>query len=328
MTCLEPKLAWRYKYMRIEAGKDEKLHKEMNRLHFGKMPNDTGGIEILDIPCGKCLGCRLDKANEWAVRMYLESKRWKNACFITLTYNEQNLPKDKKLHPRDITLFLKRLRKAEKGIEVWTNPKTHKEEQPIRYLYCGEYGTKTKRPHYHMALFNYIPNDLKFYKTSNGSDEKLYISQKIQKLWGKGFTPIGQMTYQSACYIARYVQKKAYSNEKTDEFIRMSRMPGLGISEWTDNKNMLKKTGNILVNIKNAIKIKQLPRYFKKLWEAEDWYSFEEYRNNIKEKGKINAVERLKQYSTSHCIDDRREIALHTLKNDLEAKAKLLVRKL
>ena len=329
MTCIEPKQAWRWKRMPIQAKYDEKMYKRFNQIHFTPYPiKCEKEIEILKIPCGKCIGCRLDKANEWATRMYLERKKWKHACFITLTYNDKNLPKEKKLCERDMTLFLKRLRKAETGIEEWKNPKTGKIEKPIRYLYCGEYGTKNFRPHYHIALFNYIPNDLKYYKKSDGSGEPLYTSAKIYKIWGKGFAPIGEMTYESACYIARYVQKKAYQEEKNDEFIRMSRMPGLGISEWIDNKSMIKKTGNILVKIKNAVKIKKIPRYFEKLWEEENWYTHQDYKNKTKEKGILSAIEQKKQYSTGNIIDNRPEIALNTLKTNLTNKAKLLLRKL
>lgn len=329
MTCISPKIAWRWKFMPLKAKYDEKLYDRFNRIHFNQYPlRREKDIEVLKIPCGKCIGCRLDYANSWSTRLYLERKQWQKACFITLTYNDENLPKDKMLHERDMTLFLKRLRKAEKGFETWINPKTGKEENPIRYLYCGEHGTKNGRPHFHIALFNYCPDDLKYYKKSDGSGEPLFTSAKIYKLWGKGFCPIGEMTYESACYIARYVQKKAYSEQKNDEFIRMSRMPGIGIGEWIKNKNMIKKTGNVLVRIKNEVKPKKIPRYFEKLWENENWYTLQKYKNEIKEKALKNAIEERKAHSTSAPIDNRPEIALETKKTNLINKAKLLLRKL
>lgn len=329
MTCIKPKTAWRYTYMPLKAKYDQETYDRFNKLHFNKFNTkllDDKKIELIEIPCGSCIGCKLDKANEWATRMYLEKKQWKNACFITLTYNEKKLPKDKKLHERDMQLFLKRLRKAEKGIEEWINPKTKKQEKPIRYLYCGEYGTKNNRPHYHIALFNYIPNDLKPYKKSDGSGEQLYTSTKIYKIWGKGFCPIGQMTYKSACYIARYVQKKIGTG--SDEFIRMSRMPGLGITEWENNKTMLKKTGNVIVNIDNKVKSKKIPRYFEKLWKQENWFTHADYKNKIKEKAVLNAIQQKNTYTCGGSIDNRKEIALNTKKTDLMQKAKLLKRKL
>ncbi len=162
--------------------------------------------EIVPIPCGKCIGCRLEKARQWAVRCYHESQMYEQNCFITLTYNEENLPKDRNIEKRELQLFFKRLRK-------------HITEKEIRYYACGEYGTKGNRPHYHACIFNYDFPDKEIlyegqYKHFNNQFSKthksnsLYTSKTLQKIWKKGFSTVGEVTFQSAGYVARYIQKK------------------------------------------------------------------------------------------------------------------------
>ena len=107
---------------------------------------------------------------------------------------------------------MKRLRWHEKGNESWEkiNPKTGEieEEYPIRFSACGEYGPKGGRPHYHLAILNWEPKDLKEYKPNKHGD-MIYKSKTLQKIWGKGFVTIEELNYRTACYIARYVTKKA-----------------------------------------------------------------------------------------------------------------------
>lgn len=254
----------------------------------------------------------------WTTRLTMESKQWKKNCFVTLTYNNVNLPKNQSLIKKDLQNFMKRLRYYEKGLQKWENPKNQKIEKPIRYFACGEYGPKGGRPHYHMAIFNYIPDDLKPYK-QNHNDDMLYTSTKLQKIWGKGFVIIGHLEPQSASYIARYVQKKAglnpkvriykYNNitgektlkkqkkEKEDEFIIMSTGVGLGRKYWEENKEFIKKYKYIQVKTKEKVKQKSIPRYFKKLWENEDWEDYhinryEDIKKGIEKQKSIIAVEK------------------------------------
>ena len=78
----------------------------------------------------------------------------------------------------------------------------------IRYYACGEYGPKGKRPHYHAIIFGWKPKDLKYFK-ENETGDIVYKSKELMKIWGKGFTTIGEANFKSAGYVARYVQKKA-----------------------------------------------------------------------------------------------------------------------
>lgn len=173
-----------------------------------------------ELPCGQCIGCRLDRARSWAVRCLHEAKSSDENCFVTLTYDNFHLPANSSLCKRDIQLFLKRLRKA--------HP-----ERKIRYFLCGEYGGKTQRPHYHIILFNYDFPDKKL--TAKRKDNEYYLSPELLEYWNKGGHTIGNLTFDSACYTARYILKKVtgqpaeehYKNRQP-EFTLMSRKPGLG----------------------------------------------------------------------------------------------------
>lgn len=139
----------------------------------------------LTIPCGRCKGCRLAKARSWAIRCVHESKMHAENHFSTVTYDDEHHTRS--LHYRDVQLWLKRLRKA---------------RGPFRYFICGEYGTRTQRPHYHALLFGLHLHDRKQYS------ETLWTSEQLNRTWGKGNILSGQLTYQSAAYCAKYILKK------------------------------------------------------------------------------------------------------------------------
>lgn len=346
MTCFHPETIWVKNNLPIDyQEKTEKQQHQIKKVWFKPYPN-TYEIEI---PCGRCLGCRLDHADMWATRISMEAKGWQKNCFVTLTYNNNNLPKNKTLVKKDIQDFLKRLRYYEKGYEPWENPKNSKKENPIRYFACGEYGPKEGRPHYHMALFNYMPNDLKLYKQNHNGDN-LYMSQDLQKIWGKGFVIIGMLSPESASYIARYVQKKAgiapktriykYNDknqtktirkrktEREQEFIIMSTGVGLGRKYWEENKEFIKKYQYISIKIKNKVKQKSIPRYFKKLWIKEDWkdYEFKKYENIKKAIEKRNEILKTEKWDKSFNNETKWKLHLEKQERILTAKATALKR--
>lgn len=131
----------------------------------------------------------------WTVRLLLEAQSHKSASFITLTYAETNLPQE--LEYRDIQLFLKRLRKSLR--------------KPIRFFCTGEYGTRTKRPHWHMMIFNMDP-------------PTLGLSHLEQ--WPHGFVHFGQLTPKTCAYVAKYSLKSA--GHVVPSETHMSLRPGLG----------------------------------------------------------------------------------------------------
>ena len=166
--------------------------------------NPTKGFldKHLKVPCGQCIGCRLANSVQWATRMMHEAQENENNHFITLTYDNENLPKDGSLCKKHMQDFHKRLRDKFKN---------HK----IKMFYCGEYGDKSERPHYHGIYYNLPLDDLELHTTIGGN--KLYTSKTIERLWGQGFTPIGNVTFESSAYVARYITKKLKGKGKFDK---------------------------------------------------------------------------------------------------------------
>lgn len=206
------------------------------------------------VPCGRCIGCRLERSRQWAVRCVYEASGYDDNCFLTLTYRQDNLVYGGNAYgtlvPRDLELFWKRLRK-EFG-------------SGIRYFACGEYGERKRRPHYHAAVFGFNFSDRQFLRCEKGND--YYRSEDLNRLWRLGDCVIGALTFESAAYVARYIvgkklggDAKIYADEGIQpEFVRMSRRPGIG-SDWYDKyKDDLYPSGYVLCRgVKSSI-----PRYF------------------------------------------------------------------
>lgn len=213
------------------------------------------------IPCGQCLGCRLDWAGDWAARCEKEAKLYINNCFITLTYGDDTLPIGSSTRStvtkRDWQLFMKRLRK--------TYPTNE-----IRFFACGEYGSLNQRAHYHALLFNHDFPDKRLWKPH--ARTPLYLSPSLQSLWGLGFTSIGSVTYQSASYVARYVVKKLTGTradylDREQPFVLMSRKPGIGSAWYEKFKHEVFPAGQPLVG---ENKPRRTPRYFDEKYRREN----------------------------------------------------------
>ena len=187
------------------------------------------GTANLVLPCGKCIGCRTDRATHWANRCSHEASIWDFNSFITLTYDDEHLPKDGQLRPKDLQLFIKRMRAHDHRTR---SPFNRDRRANIRFFACGEYGETTARPHYHLLTFNCQPRDL------CRVGKSLYESATIADLWKYGANRIGAATAASAAYIAQYSLKKqgkgnfdADGVEREPPFLRMSRRPAIG-HDW------------------------------------------------------------------------------------------------
>jgi len=160
------------------------------------------------LPCNKCIECRLEYGRQWAVRCVHEAQMHEQNAFITLTYSDENL-KSSKLIYSDFQKFMKRLRKLK--------------EEPIGLFVTGEYGEKNKRPHWHAIIFNWEPSDLVHARTNERGD-RIFSSSTLDRIWGKGFTETGSVTFESAGYCARYAAKKlVHGHDGTHDFNPISK---------------------------------------------------------------------------------------------------------
>lgn len=218
-----------------------------------------GSVEMLKLPCGQCIGCRLERSREWAVRCVHEASLWPKNAFLTLTYDDVHLPSDLSLHKEHLQDFWKRLRKSLDGVK-------------IRYFAAGEYGSLLSRPHYHACVFNYWPYDAKLWRIRHGT--RLYVSPSLAKIWPFGYHVVGEVTFESAAYVARYCLKKITGDQAEEhyhglepEFVVMSRRPGIA-KEWIE-----KYRGDVYPNdfvvIRDNIKCRP-PRYYDKIYDDID----------------------------------------------------------
>lgn len=227
MPCFHPLAAFRSKEINPKTGK--------NFVFIGSGDKPHPGKEYFNVPCGKCVGCRLERGRQWAMRCYHESKMWEKNCFITLTFNEDNVQKNHSLDKSDFVLFMKRLRK--------------RFGSKIRFFHCGEYGLSSGRPHHHACLFNFDFPDKILWRVKNGV--RLYRSKALEELWPFGFCTVGDVTFESAAYVARYILKKVerkYYDDRVKEYISMSRKPGIGMAFFEKFKDDIYPHDFVVVN--------------------------------------------------------------------------------
>lgn len=228
---------------------------------------------VLLLPCRHCVGCRLDKSREWANRIIMEQLYHQESWFLTLTYDDEHLPKSypvsdageivsvhSTLVKKDFQDFMKRLR--------------FNSGQNIRYYAAGEYGTQTYRPHYHVLLFGLHLDDLEVISKSALGDQ-YYTSDFIAKCWPYGIHILGNVTWNSAAYVARYTMKKAthgYTKEYYDlagiqsEFQSMSLKPGIGRRFYDDHPDLFKYDTFNVSTPAGGHKM-TTPEYFRKLYK-------------------------------------------------------------
>lgn len=285
------------------------------------LPNRNGKFPIVFdrtcaavIPCGWCVGCQLDKARNWAVRCYHEASLYVENCFVTLTYDDENLPPFGGLVKRDLQLFLKRVRKQYGA--------------GIRFFACGEYGEKLGRPHFHICFFNFDFRDKQYWTERNGY--RVYVSEALGRLWSAGLHEIGEMSFEAAAYTARYCLKKVKRGEQDGyytrlvletgelvpvepEFTVMSRRPGIGHA-WFN-----RYLGDVFPDdfvVVRGVPVR-VPRYYELQLEKLDPVEFArikaERREDAMERGNANNTpERLKVRETVA----RAKLSLYTRRLD------------
>ena len=317
MPCYSPLTGYRAKYL----------------TKNGKRPivfNTKDGFidREVTIPCGMCQGCRLEYSRQWAVRCVHEAQMHPNNSFLTLTYNNENIPCDHSISKRELQHFMRSLRA--KLLKKYGTPYTRYNcEKPdtrrrsnrtyyydngqvpkVRYFACGEYGDQRGRPHYHIILFGYdfFDDRVKVKHTKNGNT--LYRSPFLESVWDKGYSYIGEVSFESAAYVARYVFKKRkgkpdqvdkYGKTNEDyyrvypvdddtgeiqdpvmvepEFVLMSRKPGIG-KVWLDKFKM--DTDKDYVTIGQGTH--KLPRYYDNIIQMEDEIAFEDRKRERQKK--------------------------------------------
>lgn len=278
MACYYPKLAVDYG-INPDTGKHRVKFLSNYRVQDLPQLKEKHGSSLYMLPCGSCLGCKMDKARDWATRCYLESFYHEQNCFITLTYDEEHCPL--LLSKSDVLRFIKSLRNS--GVKC-------------RYLLSGEYGShNSHRPHYHIILFGYKPGDLVFYRFGSNHD-KVYTSKILDGIWQKGQVYVGDVTFRSAGYVARYTTKKVGQD---GSFILMSNRPGIGMQYLEDHLTDLLKYDSIVGDF-GSMSYASLPRAFNKRIQERYPEEYEKIKRNRVTKSQLMDTGRMNNLRIGH----------------------------
>lgn len=259
MPCYSPLTGWRSK-RRNPNGK--------RSITFNR--NEGFVDQEVTLPCGQCIGCRLEHSRQWAIRCVHEAQMHEKNCFITLTYNNEKIPTvlgRPTLKKEHFVKFMKRLRR--------------KYGEGIKFYGCGEYGSQNVNPHYHICLFGHDFDDKVLFKEDKGN--KIYLSADLQELWtdpkddkAYGFVTVGSLTFETAAYTARYCMKKQKGKGAKEfyevgvdlgtgeihsvepEFALMSRRPGIGRSWLEEFKKEVINNDSIVINQREV----KPPKYY------------------------------------------------------------------
>lgn len=187
----------------------------------GKVNQKKGAdTEMVTLPCGACIGCHFDRSQMWSLRCRHEASCWENNAFLTLTYDDKNLPDFGSLDSAAPRTFIRYLRRSLCGVQRVPGGSA----RPIRYFGCGEYGSQRDRPHYHLLLFNvWFPDATKYGKET-------FTSGIVSRLWPYGSHLIGTVTPASSSYVAGYALKKVSAWERSQAYGVCSLPDG----EWFD----------------------------------------------------------------------------------------------
>jgi len=281
MPCYHPIPAWQLLNVKTVNGKPSLSFKDpYAKPNKNRLP--------IQVPCGRCLGCALEKSRQWAVRCVHESQLHDDSCFITLTYDPKYLPDYGSLVKEHFVLFMKRLRKAIEPIK-------------IKFFMCGEYGEENLRPHYHALIFGYdFPNKKLF---SENKGVCLYTSEMLSNLWPYGFSTTGAISMDSASYVSRYCLKKIKSKNEIPEmdadnfsgqipeYVNMSRGgrtgKGLAYNWYVKFQSDIFPCDNVVIKGK----IGKPPRYYDKLFELDNLPEYEKIKLDRKAKALDNVAD-------------------------------------
>lgn len=250
----------------------------------------------ISLACGQCIGCRLDRSRVWALRCCHEASLHETNSFITLTFNPHEFPEYfHNLDNQVFVNFMKRLRitvEREYGI------------RGLRFFHCGEYGApqidpdsgiiqRFRHAHHHFILFGFDFPDKELFSMKGGT--YLYRSAFLERLWSDpktgrsyGFSSIGNVTFDSCAYVARYVTKKVTGQLADDwygdtkrEYLTMSRRPGIA-REWIEKfySDVYPKD---FITFNNGLKLNP-PKYYDRIYDMIDHNEMERIKDERQER--------------------------------------------
>lgn len=292
----------------------------------GKRPLLFGPDAVLkgsaiEVACGQCIGCRLDRKRDSGTRIALEAKLHARSCFATFTYSDDHLPRPPSLDKRIAQRLQKSIRK-----------KLEREgARRVRFVSVGEYGELSWRPHYHFVVFGWFPRDAVL-KPGGSPDRPAYTSKWLSSVWPYGWCEVCPVTDAVADYIGGYVVKKLTGeraaahyrwvdpdtgevHQLEPEFRLQSNRPGIGAgamerweSDFYPSDQVVGSGGQVRG---------RPPKYFDRLLERKR----PELLAELKAKRKAYALEPRQQWNSSRV---RREVRAEVARARLKLRRKPL----
>ena len=300
------------------------------------------------LPCGKCISCRLEYARQTAVRCIHEAQMHEYNCFVTLTFNNENIGSNRldyahfQKFVKDLrnNIFQRLLDEMFPGLSqvsqrnLWRGlPKERRDglygKVKIGVFGVGEYGTENGRAHWHALIFNWRPKDATLKYISERGD-RVYYSKSLEELWGRGIAEFGQVTFESAGYCARYSAKKltfGHDGEHDKEPIsRRSCRQAIGKS-WIEKywKDVFNHGYIVLPNGKKC----GIPRYYEKWLKKHHPLAYDAYLLGIKSKMVLEAIERTEEVHKKELLEnldrsDKDGLSVLPVKTRLQAEAEIM----
>jgi len=307
---------WNYSILGMVTPKHPYFNKAVKEYGVKKL------LKYVNVPCGHCEECNKSRARGWAYRILEEAKKYENNFFLTFTYEDDHLPLVRFNDSYVNTLVSDEISRFNKKLKTYLHRKKMNSE--FRFYGVGEYGSRTLRPHYHVIYFNLDIPDLEFNYYKDGFIH--FKSEFLNSVWNKGLVDIGAVDIGSACYVARYCDKKQDRDQQqklflkdhniVSEFSCMSRRPGIGADALD----------KIIENVKNGVYSLQangsnfsIPIYYSKKVKdiLKDTKYLEDYESRCNQLIGININ---KDFILKDLIGER-ELQTYLYENDLYKKS-------
>lgn len=284
------------------------------------------------IPCGQCIECKLNYSREWATRAMLEKQYWpeEQCWFLTLTYDDEHLPFHETLDLGTGEIYTGASLQKEDLQNFWKNVRYHYQEKikkfcnknnieytdemkfKCKYLNAGEYGKQTQRPHYHALVYGLPLDHTKLELWSrNEQNQPVWRCKELEEIWKKGNVMVGQLSWESAAYVARYTLKKAYGiNKEYDqlqgripEYISMSQ--GIAKKYFQENMKKIYETDSVPVKNKKTGQVVKPPRSFDRILKDVDPDLYDTIKKKREITGETNQIAMLQ--NTSLGVEEYRQ---------------------
>ena len=263
--------------------------------------------EAITVPCGQCVGCRIDRARDWSIRCVHEASTHDLNLFVTLTYSDDSIPDHGNLNHKDFKRFIRRIKRYM--------------GQHVRYFMCGEYGPQDARPHYHAILFGVEYPDAYLWRTDGPYE--YFRSTTLETHWNNGHVEFSPFSRQTANYVASYIMKKQTGEEGAKsrerlvpetgeiielkaEYVAASNRPGIGHDWFQKYWRDVYPEDCIVMDGKKW----PVPRYYDKLLERKDPDLFEHIRQK-----RLAFAEEHSYDTTPQRLVAREECKEHSIKN-------------